>query len=90
LSESAANSPAVTASFYDESIEAYFGREGLRKALAELSEAQRETLRLYFFEGYGLDEIASKLEQSIGNVRHHYFRGLEKLRKHVPNGSGIR
>jgi len=33
LSESAANSPAVTASFYDESIEAYFGREGLRKRL---------------------------------------------------------
>jgi len=39
-------------------LRAYFGREGLRKALAELSEAQRETLRLYFFEGYGLDEIA--------------------------------
>jgi len=87
--ESLANSPVVTGSFFDESIEAHFGKEGLRNAIAELSQAQRQTLRLYFFEGYALDEIASKLGQSLGNIRHHYFRGLERLRKHMPQkGSG--
>jgi RNA polymerase sigma-70 factor (ECF subfamily) len=83
LDESRQNSEVVTASFYDESIEAHFGRERLREALAALSELQRETLRLYFFEGYVLDEIAAKLEQSIGNTRHHYFRGLDRLRRHL-------
>jgi RNA polymerase sigma-70 factor (ECF subfamily) len=83
LNESVATSPAVSVSFFDESIEAHFGKEGLRNAIAELSEAQRRTLRLYFFEGYALDEIASKLGQSLGNIRHHYFRGLERLRKHL-------
>jgi RNA polymerase sigma-70 factor (ECF subfamily) len=51
-----------------------------------LSEDQRLTLRLFFVEGYTLPEIASKLNQTHGNVKHHYFRGLEKLRKHVFNG----
>jgi RNA polymerase sigma-70 factor, ECF subfamily len=84
LNDSAADLTAVAVSFYDESIEAHFGREGLRNALADLSEAQRETLRLYFFEGYALNEIASKLGESLGNVRHHYFRGLDRLRKYLP------
>jgi RNA polymerase sigma-70 factor (ECF subfamily) len=55
----------------------------LDAAFACLSEGQRQTLRLYFFEGYALDEIAAKMGQSKGNVKHHYFRGLERLRKHV-------
>jgi|SRR5579872_1803331 len=50
-----------------------------------LSEDQRETLRLFFVEGYTLPEIAAKLSQTHGNVKHHYFRGLEKLRKHAFN-----
>jgi RNA polymerase sigma-70 factor (ECF subfamily) len=72
---------AAMPSFYDESMEAHFGRDGLRNAFAELSADQRETLRLYFFEGFTLDEIASRLGQSLGNVRHHYFRGLGRLRR---------
>jgi RNA polymerase sigma-70 factor, ECF subfamily len=34
-------------------------------------------------EGYTLDEIATKLDQSRGNIKHHYFRGLERLRKEL-------
>jgi RNA polymerase sigma-70 factor, ECF subfamily len=75
---------APVAPFYDESIEAHFGREGLRNAFGELSKEQRETLRLYFFEGYTLDEIAIEFSQSLGNVKHHYYRGLEKLRRSMP------
>jgi len=59
---------------------------GLTKVFGGLSEDQRKTLRLFFVEGYTLPEIAEKLNQSHGNVKHHYFRGLEKLRKHVFNG----
>ncbi len=82
--ENAAKVAAPAAPLYDESIEAHFGRERLRKALDEMSEEQRETLRLYFFEGYSLGEIAGRLGQSIGNVRHYYFRGLDRLRKYMP------
>jgi RNA polymerase sigma-70 factor, ECF subfamily len=55
----------------------------LGKLFELLSENQRRTLELFFCEGYTLDEIAAELGQSKGNVRHHYFRGLEKLRKEV-------
>lgn len=69
---------------YDDSVEAHMGRAGLQTVLAALSEDQRETLRLCFFEGFTLAEISDKLGQPLGNVRHHYYRGLEKLRKHMP------
>ena len=68
---------------HDYSAEAVFGRNGLEKVMAALSEAQRETLRLHFFEGYTLAEISAKLGEPLGNVRHHYYRGLDKLRKQM-------
>jgi len=68
---------------YDDSLEGHFGRERLKSALDDLSPEQKETLRLYFFEEYTLEEIAEHLEWSYGNVRHHYYRGLAKLRKHA-------
>lgn len=67
----------------DYSVETVFGRNGLEKVFESLSEDQRETLRLYFFEGYTLSEIAAKLGQPHANVRHHYYRGLGKLRKQM-------
>ncbi len=73
----------LAAPAYDSSIEALFGREGLKKVMGELTAEQHETLRLHFYEGYTLAEIGKKLGQSVGNVRHHYYRGLEKLRKQV-------
>lgn len=53
----------------------------LQIALGELSEKQRRTLELFFFEGLELKEIATKLKETPENVRHHYYRGLQKLRK---------
>jgi len=55
----------------------------LRKMFGNLSEDQQKTLRLHFIEGYTLDEIAKMLGQTKGNVRHHSFRGLERLRKQI-------
>ena len=55
----------------------------LQKMFGTLSEDQRKTLRLHFIEGYTLDEIATILGQTKGNIRHHSFRGLERLRKQI-------
>lgn len=66
--------------------DALSGDSGLKVIFDGLSDDQQETLRLFFVEGYTLPEIAVKLNQSHGNVKHHYFRGLEKLRKYLFNG----
>jgi RNA polymerase sigma-70 factor, ECF subfamily len=68
---------------YDNSAEGVFGRSGWRNVWDSLTECQRETLRLHFYEGCTFTEIAEKLGQSYVNIRHHYYRGLEKLRKHA-------
>jgi RNA polymerase sigma-70 factor (ECF subfamily) len=68
---------------YDQSVEGFFGKEGWKNIWDSLTEYQRETLRLHFYEGCMLSEIAEKLGQSYVNIRHHYYRGLEKLRKHA-------
>jgi RNA polymerase sigma-70 factor, ECF subfamily len=67
----------------DYSADAVFGRNGLEKIVNALSADQRETLRLYFFDGCTLAEVAEKLGQPLGNVRHHYYRALDKLRKEI-------
>ena len=67
----------------DYSAEAVFGRNGLNQVLKSLSKDQHETLRLHFFEGHALAEISQKLDQPVGNVKHHYYRGLDKLRKQM-------
>jgi RNA polymerase sigma-70 factor (ECF subfamily) len=59
------------------------GNTTIQGLLGTLTEDQRNTLSLYFFEGYTFDEIALKLGQSLGNVRNHYYRGLDKLRKQM-------
>jgi RNA polymerase sigma-70 factor (ECF subfamily) len=73
----------------DYSAEAVFGRNGLEQVMQALSEDQRETLRLHFFEGYTLAEIGKRLGQAHGNVRNHYYRGLAQLRKQM-SGSNVR
>lgn len=67
----------------DYSAEIVFGRNGLDKIVDSLSADQRETLRLHFFEGYTLAEVSEKLAQPLGNVRHHYYRALDRLRKQM-------
>lgn len=56
-------------------------RERLKEAFENLSDRQRLTLELFFFEELNFREIGARLDESIENVRHHYYRGLQKLRK---------
>jgi RNA polymerase sigma-70 factor, ECF subfamily len=62
-------------------------QETLQACFAGLSVSQRQTLHLFFFEGYTFEEIATKLGQTVGNARNHYYRGLEKLRKQISAGN---
>jgi RNA polymerase sigma-70 factor (ECF subfamily) len=74
---------ATETAFYERSIEGSLGRVTLRAIEASLSDDQKLTLHLFFFEGYTLQEIAEELGQSLGNVRHHYYRGIEKMRLEI-------
>lgn len=69
--------------FYEQSMEGTFGTAMLKKIDESLSEDQRRTIQLHFFEGYTLEEIAGRTGQSIGNVRNHYYRGLDRMRQIV-------
>ena len=70
-----------------ESVDAVLQRkQAVQSWFAELSENQRQTLHLFFFEGYSFEEIASRLGQTVGNARNHYYRGLDKLRKQISAG----
>lgn len=71
----------------DYSAEAVFGRNGLCTVLRSLSQDQRETLRLHFFEGCTFAEISQRMGQTLGNVRNHYYRGLDKLRQQMIKNS---
>lgn len=53
------------------------------EALAVLPEPQRSTIEMFFFEGLSLREIAERRKENYPNVRHHYYRGLERLRNYL-------
>jgi len=65
----------------DREVGAKLNRAFLEKAFEELPDFERVTLELFYFEGLGLREISQKLNQQLGNTRHHFYRGLERLRK---------
>jgi RNA polymerase sigma-70 factor (ECF subfamily) len=52
----------------------------VEQGLEMLNQPQRETLILAFFEGLSMADIAQRRKESVMNVRHHYYRGLNKLR----------
>ncbi len=59
------------------------GKAILNKLRGQLTSDQQQTLELHFFEGYSFREIAEKSGQPLGNVRHHYYRALERLRSNL-------
>jgi RNA polymerase sigma-70 factor (ECF subfamily) len=66
---------------WEKSLEGLWGKKTAAELRSLLSADQLRTIELHFFEGYTLEEIAERMGQSLVNVRHHYYRGLEKLRK---------
>lgn len=52
-------------------------------ALDVLSEVQRATLRMSFYDGLSQPEIAHRLGLPLGTVKSHQRRGLHRLRGHL-------
>jgi RNA polymerase sigma-70 factor (ECF subfamily) len=65
----------------DRAISGKLSRERLEEAVKMLPEMQRRTIEMFYFEGLELREISEKLNEPWGNIRHHFYRGLERLRK---------
>ena len=74
---------APDANEYDHSGEAVFGRTRWLQMREVLTADQWEAIRMHFFEGCTFAEIAKKRHQAVANVRHHFYRGLGRLRKCV-------
>src|SRR5437763_771783 len=51
------------------------------QVLAMIETAQRRVLELVFFEGLTMQEVAERTGDSLGSVRHRYYRGLQKMRR---------
>lgn len=75
--------PAILSNFYDDSMEAAIGRDALRRIAESLTAVQTRVLHMHFVEGRTTEEIAAILGQTLGNVRNHYYRALEKMRREV-------
>ena len=72
---------ATDAENLEECLVSRITAQQLKSAFRELPEKQQQTLNLYFWEGLKLSAIAEKTGDSVQNVRHHYYRGLDKLRQ---------
>jgi RNA polymerase sigma-70 factor (ECF subfamily) len=65
------------------SIDQIAGKILLDRLRGEISTEQLQTLELHLFEGHSFREIAAGTGQTLGNIRNHYYRGLERLRSYV-------
>ena len=81
LDEQAVQVAEPRSAHVDDPVDQILAELDLQKMFGTLSDDQQRTLRQHFIEGYTLDEIANMLGQTKGNIRHHSFRGLERLRK---------
>jgi RNA polymerase sigma-70 factor (ECF subfamily) len=52
----------------------------IAQGMATLNEKQRGTLELAWFRGLLMRDIAAQTNESLPNVRHYYYRGLQRLR----------
>jgi RNA polymerase sigma-70 factor (ECF subfamily) len=59
----------------------------VKECLGLLDARQREVLELVFFKELTFKEIAEQTQQTFGNVRNQYYRGLKRLRAHLSGPS---
>src|ERR1700757_2669027 len=55
----------------------------VNECLGLLDPRQRQVMELVFFKELTFREIAEQTQQTFGNVRNQYYRGLKRLRAHL-------
>jgi RNA polymerase sigma-70 factor (ECF subfamily) len=75
--------PRKAVLFHEQSMEGILGKQSLARLNRRLTAEQREAIELYLFDGYSFQEIAELTGRTQSNVRQHYYRGLEQIRKYV-------
>jgi RNA polymerase sigma-70 factor (ECF subfamily) len=63
-----------------QNVEASERAREVRSALLQLSDEQRQVLRLAYFEGLTQVEIAEQLEEPLGTIKARAARGMARLR----------
>jgi RNA polymerase sigma-70 factor (ECF subfamily) len=61
-------------------------KELVRQSMAALSESQKSVIEMACYEGLSMREITERTGESFDKVRHHYYRGLQKLRTLISGG----
>ncbi len=56
-------------------------KQVVRQGMAVLTAVQRRVIEMACYEGLSLREVAERTGDSFSSVRHHYYRGIEKLRE---------
>ena len=54
------------------------------------SDRQRAIIEMACFQGKSMSEIAATVNESVANVRNHYYRGLKKLKDFLQGGTSIK
>ncbi len=55
----------------------------LEQAIHSLKPNQQTAITLVYFEGLTLEEAAQRTGETLAAIRHHYYRGLMKLREFI-------
>jgi RNA polymerase sigma-70 factor (ECF subfamily) len=62
----------------------------VHQSMKALSDAQKTVIQMACYEGLSMREIADRTGDSFVSVRHHYYRGLQKLRAFISGGGDRR
>lgn len=71
-----------------EEVEAGLERELVRRCLARLTDLQRQSVTLAYYDGYTYREVAEQLSLPLGTVKTRMRDGLTRLRQCLGGGAG--
>ena len=60
----------------------------VREVMASLNPEQRTAVELISFEGLTFEELATRTTETLSNAKHHYYRGMMKLREFLSQKAG--
>ncbi len=58
------------------------------EVMATLNPDQRTAVELISFEGLTFEELATRTMETLSNAKHHYYRGMMKLREFLSEKAG--